>query len=132
MVSSDYHIADNSDMENKKLEAARNHYMNGDYQSALNLYLSLVNANISYKLYHRIAKCYYKMGDMKNAEENFRRSVNLEKGENPSYMYLGNIAYKNEDIRNAIYYREGTNEKISVKAHPQDLVPYHKNNGVET
>ena len=28
----------------------------------------------------------------------------------------------------AIYYREGTNEKISVKAHPQDLVPYHKNN----
>ena len=91
-------------MENKKLEAARNHYMNGDYQSALNLYLSLVNANISYKLYHRIAKCYYKMGDMKNAEENFRRSVNLEKGENPSYMYLGNIAYKNEDIRNAIYY----------------------------
>ena len=104
MVSSDYYIADNSDMENKKLEAARNHYMNGDYQSALNLYLSLVNANISYKLYHRIAKCYYKMGDMKNAEENFRRSVNLEKGENPSYMYLGNIAYKNEDIRNAIYY----------------------------
>jgi len=104
MVSSDYYIADNSDMENKKLEAARNHYMNGDYQSALNLYLSLVNANISYKLYHRIAKCYYKMGDMKNAEENFRRSVNLEKGENPSYIYLGNIAYKNEDIRNAIYY----------------------------
>ena len=104
MVSSDYYIADNSDMENKKLEAARNHYMNGDYQSALNLYLSLVNANISYKLYHRIAKCYYKMGDIKNAEENFRRSINLEKGENPSYMYLGNIAYKKEDIRNAIYY----------------------------
>ncbi len=104
MISSDYYIEDNSDMENKKLEAARNHYMSGDYQSALNLYLSLVNANISYKLYHRIAKCYYKMGDFRNAEENFLNSIKLEKGDNPSYIYLGNIAYRKEDIRNAIYY----------------------------
>ena len=37
MGSSDYYIADNSDMENKKLEAARNHYTNGDYQAALKL-----------------------------------------------------------------------------------------------
>jgi tetratricopeptide (TPR) repeat protein len=78
--------------------------MSGDYGAALNLYLSLVNTNISYKLYHRIAKCYYKMGDIKNAEENFLQSINLEKGENPSYIYLGNIAYKQENIRSAIYY----------------------------
>ena len=104
MESSDYYIEDNSDMENKKLEAARNHYMSGDYQSALNLYLSLVNANISYKLYHRIAKCYYKMGDIENAEDNFKKSIGLEKRENPSYFYLGNIAYKKEDIKQAIYY----------------------------
>lgn len=103
MVSSDYYIADNSDMENKKLEAARNHYMSGDYHAALKLYLSLVNTNISYKLYHRIAKCYYKMGDIKNAEENFQKSISLERGENPSYIYLGNIAYKKEDLRRAIY-----------------------------
>lgn len=62
MVSSDYYIADNSDMEEKKLEAARNHYMSGDYQAALKLYMSLINTSISYKLYHRIGKCYYKMG----------------------------------------------------------------------
>lgn len=103
MGSSDYYIADNSDMENKKLEAARNHYMSGDYQAALKLYLSLVNTNISYKLYHRIAKCYYKMGDIKNAEENFQKSISMERGENPSYIYLGNIAYKKEDLRRAIY-----------------------------
>ena len=104
MESSDYYIEDNSDMEDKKLEAARNHYMSGDYQSALNLYLSLVNANISYKLYHRIAKCYYKMGDTENAEDNFKKSIGLEKRENPSYFYLGNIAYKKENIKQAIYY----------------------------
>jgi len=103
MASSDYYIVDNSDMEGKKLEAARNHYMSGDYQAALKLYLSLVNTNISYKLYHRIGKCYYKMGDIKNAEENFQRSVGLEKFDNPSYLYLGNIAYKKEDLKRAIY-----------------------------
>ena len=103
MVSSEYYIVDNSDIENKKLEAAKNHYMSGDYQSALKLYLSLINTSISYKLYHRIGKCYYKMGDMKNAEEYFQKSVSLEKGENPSYLYLGNICYKKEDIKRAIY-----------------------------
>lgn len=103
MASSEYYIADNSDIEDKKLEAAKNHYKMGDYNSALKLYLSLINANISYKLYHRIAKCYYKLGDIKNAEEYFKRSVELEPNENPSYQYLGNIAYKNEDLKNAIY-----------------------------
>ena len=104
MASSDFYIADNSDMENKKLEAARNHYMTGDYQAALKLYLSLLNTNISYKLYHRIGKCYYKMGDMSQAEEFFQKSVGLEKTENPSYYYLGNIYYKKEDLKAAIYY----------------------------
>ena len=103
MASSDFYIADNSDMENKKLEAARNHYNSGDYQAALKLYLSLLNTNISYKLYHRIGKCYYKMGDFKSAEEFFTKSIGLEGEENPSYFYLGNICYKKEDLKNAIY-----------------------------
>ena len=104
MVSSDYYIIDNSNIEEKKLEAARNHYMNGDYKAALKLYMSLINTTISYKLYHRIGKCYYKMGEMKNAEEYFLKSISLEKGENPSYIYLGNIFHKKEDLKKAIYY----------------------------
>ncbi len=104
MVSSDYYIVDNSNMEEKKLEAAKNHYMTGNYQAALNLYLSLLNSDISYKLYHRIGKCYYKMGDIKNAQDYFQKSVKLESEENSSYIYLGNIAYKNEDLKKAIYY----------------------------
>ncbi len=104
MASSDYYIVDNSNIEDKKLEAARNHYMKGDYKAALKLYLSLINTSISYKLYHRIGKCYYKMGDLVQAEEYFQKSAGLEKGDNPSYIYLGNICYKKEDLRNAIYY----------------------------
>ncbi len=103
MVSSDYYIADNSDMEAKKLEAAKNHYKTGDYAAAIKLYMSLINTNISYKLYHRIGKCYYKMGDINQAEEYFKKSIGLEKFSNPSYYYLGNILYKKEDIKGAIY-----------------------------
>ena len=103
MASSDFYIADNSNIEERKLEAAKTHYSNGDYRAALNLYLSLINTSISYKLYHRIGKCYYKMGDIKNAEEYFQKSVGLEKGDNPSYIYLGNICYRKEDLKRAIY-----------------------------
>ena len=47
MVSSDYYVQDNSDIENKTLEAAKNHYKNGKYSEALKLYLSLLNTSIS-------------------------------------------------------------------------------------
>jgi len=103
MVSSDFYVADNSNIEERKLEAAKSHYIHGDYSAALNLYLSLINTSISYKLYHRIGKCYYKMGDINNAEGYFQKSVSLEKVDNPSYIYLGNIAYKKEDLKQAIY-----------------------------
>ena len=75
MASSEYYVVDNSNIESKKLEAARNHYNSGDYLAALKLYLSLINTSISYKLYHRIGKCYYKMNDFKNAEEYFQKSI---------------------------------------------------------
>ncbi len=102
MVSSDYYIVDNSDLENKRLEAAKSHYRKGDYASALRLYLDMLNASISYKLYYEIGRCYYKLNDMLPAEEYFKKSIGLESFKNPSYLYLGNIFYKKEDLRNAI------------------------------
>ena len=104
MVSSEYYIADNSNIESKKLEAARTHYSMGNYASALKLYLSMINTSASYKLYYRIGKCYYKMSDLDSAKEAFQKSVDIENGANPSYLYLANICYKQEDLKNAIYY----------------------------
>ena len=104
MVSSEFYTADNSNLEDKKLEAAKNHYKTGDYQAALRLYLSMLTTNTSYKLYHRIGKCYYKIGDFDNAEEYFGKSAELEKYDNPSFYYLANIKYKKEDLKSAIYY----------------------------
>ena len=86
MVSSDYYIVDNSDLENKRLEAAKSHYRKGDYASALRLYLDMLNASISYKLYYEIGRCYYKLNDMLPAEEYFKKSIGLESFKNPSYL----------------------------------------------
>ena len=102
MVSSDYYIVDNSDLENKRLEAAKNHYSKGDYSSALRLYLDMLNMSTSFKLYYEIGRCYYKLNDLLPAEEYFKKSIGLESFKNPSYLYLGNIFYKREDLKNAI------------------------------
>ncbi len=102
MESSDYYIVDNSDIENQRFDAARNHYLKGDYAAALKLYLSMLNTSISYKLYYEIGRCYYKLNDFLPAEEYFKKSIALEGFKNQSYLYLGNIFYKRENIKQAI------------------------------
>lgn len=103
MVSSDFYTADNSNLESKKLEAASDHYKRGNYSAALRLYFGLLNTNASYKLYYRIGKCFYKMNQIAEARDAFEKSVELESYKNPSYFYLANICYKNEDLKGAIY-----------------------------
>ena len=68
MESSGYYIVDNSDIENQRFDAAKNHYLKGDYSAALKLYLSMLNTSISYKLYYEIGRCYYKLNDFLPAE----------------------------------------------------------------
>lgn len=102
MANSDYYIQDNSDIEYKKLEAAKELYLSGNYAGALKLYLDMVNTSYSYKLYYEIGRCYYKLNDIENAEINFLRSVALENYKNPSYHFLGNIYFKQQNIDKAI------------------------------
>ena len=104
MANSDYYIQDNSDIEEKKLEAAKGLYQKGDYSGALKLYLDMVNMSYSHKLYYEIGRCYYKLNDYDNAESNFLRSISLEIYKNPSFTFLGSIYHKKEYIENAIEY----------------------------
>lgn len=102
MATSDYYIQDNSDIESKKLEAAKGLYAAGNFSGALKLYLDLVSTSYSYKLYYEIGRCYYKLNDMDNAELYFARSTSLEYYKNPSHIFLGNIFYKRQEIQKAI------------------------------
>lgn len=104
MASSDFYIQDNSDIEDKKLEAAKGLYQSGNYSGALKLYLDMINMSVSYKLYYEIGRCYYKLNDIINAELYFTRSVELENYKNPSYVFLGNIYFKQDNITKAIEY----------------------------
>lgn len=102
MANSDYYIQDNSDIEDKKLEAAKGLYASGNFAGALKLYLDMVNTSYSYKLYYEIGRCYYKLNDIDNAELFFTRSVSLENYKNPSYTFLGNIYHRRQIIEKAI------------------------------
>ena len=102
MVSSDFYIRDNSNPEEKTLEAAKKLYQDGKYAEALKLYLGMLNTSMSFKLYYEIGRCYYKLNELLPAEDNFKKSISLEGFKNPSFLYLGNIYYKRTDIKNAI------------------------------
>lgn len=104
MATSDYYVQDNSDIEDKKLEAARGLYQTGNYSGALKLYLDMVNTSYSYRLRYEIGRCYYKLNDFDKAESYFTASISLEENKNPSYVFLGNIYYKKQDISKAIEY----------------------------
>lgn len=102
MASSNYFIQDNSDIENQKLDAAKKLFQKGDYRAALNLYLGMLNMSTSHKLYYEIGRCYYKLNELVPAEEYFRKSIALEDFKNSSYLYLGNMYYKQKNLKNAI------------------------------
>jgi len=103
-MTSEYYILDNAAIEDEKLEVAKGLYQSGNYSGALKLYLDMVNTSYSYKLYYEIGRCYYKLNNLEDAEENFLRSINLESNKNPSYVFLGNICHKKENINKAIEY----------------------------
>lgn len=102
MANSDYYIQDNSDIEDKKLEAAKGLYQSGNYSGALKLYLDMVNTSYSFKLYYEIGRCYYKLNDFENAEKYFLNSISLQEYKNPSYVFLGNIYLKKQNLNKAI------------------------------
>lgn len=104
MERSDYYIQDNSDIEDTKLEAAKGLYQTGNYSGALKLYLDMVNTSYSYKLYYEIGRCYYKLNNLELAESYFIRSIELAESKNPSYVFLGNIFYKKQEVSKAIEY----------------------------
>ena len=104
MTTSDYYIQDNSNIENKKLEAAKGLYQTGNYTGALKLYLDMAKTSYSHKINYEIGRCYYKLNNFDNAELYFCRSISLEEIKNPSYIFLGNIFYKKNNVSKAIDY----------------------------
>ena len=114
-MTSEYFVQDNSNIEETKLEAAKGLYRSGNYSGALKLYLDMVNMSYSYKLHYEIGCCYYRLNDLENAEKYFLSSISLESYKNPSYVFLGHINYKKQNLEEAI-----ENWVIAFSFRPED------------
>lgn len=105
MNHSSYYMADNADIESEKQIAAKNLFQAGDYNGALKVYLDMLKTSgISYKLYYDIGRCYYRIGNIDEAENYFKNSIMIENTKNLSYIYLGNIEFHKDNLSNAIEY----------------------------
>lgn len=97
-----YSVEDNSDIEKSVVDAAKKHFKDGNYDSAIKLYLGLLKTSASARLYFDVGLCYYKKSDYDSAIEYLTMAANLDIRNSFAYSYLGNCYFKKLDAKNAI------------------------------
>lgn len=99
-----YHLQDNSDIEGSALFAAKKNYSLGNYKEALKLLLDASSKMMDAELFVDIGSCYYMLRNFKEAEENWRKAIDLDAKSSKAYANLGNLYYKQEQMEKAISY----------------------------
>lgn len=99
-----FHVQDNSNIENDIIAAAQKHYLQKNYQEALNLLLDAAHKNANSDIYVDIGSCYFMMNAQKEAYEYWNKAINLDSRNSKAYANLGNLYYKNGQIEMAISY----------------------------
>ena len=56
-----FHIQDNTNLQDKNIVAARLAYKEGKYSEALNLYLGVIHKVLDSEIYVETGNCYYKL-----------------------------------------------------------------------
>lgn len=97
-----YSVEDNSDIEQSVIDAARKHFKDGNYDSAIKLYLGLLKTSASARLYFDVGLCYYKKSDYDTAIEYLTMASNLDIRNSSAYSYMGNCYFRKLDAKNAI------------------------------
>lgn len=110
-----YRVEDNSDIEESVINAARKHFKDGNYDSAIRLYLGLLKTSASSKLYLDVGLCYYKKGDFDTAIEYLTHATTLDFRNSIAFSYIGNCYFRKLDAQNAI-----ENWTISRSLSPRD------------
>lgn len=99
-----YHVQDNSNTDSSVVNAAKKHYVQKNYQEALNLLLGIANKSATSDIYVDIGNCYYMLGGYKEALEYWNKAINLDSKNSRAYSCIGNLYYKTEQIEMAISY----------------------------
>ena len=97
-----YSVEDNSDIEKSVLDAAKKHFSNADYDSAIKLYLGLLKTSASSKLYLEVGLCYYKKNEFDIAIEYLIHATTMDNKNATAFSYLGNCYFRKLDANKAI------------------------------
>lgn len=90
-------------MTNTKIEKALNHYKNGEYDQAIDVFSSILETeNPSAEVYNNIGQCYASIANDEKAEDNFLKAIELNPKMAHAYINLAEIYYRNKDYRNGI------------------------------
>lgn len=102
--SIDFINQDNSDVEGSSISAARNHYLKGNYDEALNLFLGISNTALNSQVCVEIGNCYYMQNRNKQALEYWEKAIKLDSKNSKAYTNMGNLYYKTNQVERAISY----------------------------
>ena len=83
-----YSVEDNSDIEKSVVDAAKKHFKDGNYDSAIKLYLGLLKTSASARLYFDVGLCYYKKSDYDSAIEYLTMAAKLDVRNRCDYSYM--------------------------------------------
>lgn len=97
-----FHVQDNSNVEQNVIDAARKHYAGGNYQEALKLFIDAANKGATADLFVDIGNCYYMLNGQKEALEYWNKSIKLDPKCSKAYTNIGNLHYKNNQVEMAI------------------------------
>lgn len=101
-ITGKYHVQDNSDFEGSVIEAAKDHYLKGNYKEALNLLLDATHKISNSDIYVDIGNCYYKLDEQREALEYWNKAIALDSKNSKPYANIGNLHYKNGEVEMAI------------------------------
>lgn len=90
-----FHLQDNSDFEGSVISAAKNHYLQGNYNDALKLLLDASNTNADSEIYTDIGNCYYMLDGHQEALDYWNKAIALNPKNSKPYSNIGNMYYKN-------------------------------------
>lgn len=97
-----YHVQDNSNVEDSVISAARVQYDRGNYKEALKLLLDSTTRIANSDIYVETGNCYYKLDAQKEALDYWNKAINLDPKNSKAYANIGNLYYKNNQTEMAI------------------------------
>lgn len=101
-ATTQYHVQDNSNVEESVISAARVQYDRGNYREALKLLSDASTKTANSDICVEIGNCYYKLDAQKEALEYWNKAINLDSNNSKAYANIGNLYYKNNQIEMAI------------------------------